>query len=83
MKYSIYSLCPHDNFAIFHALQIRLILRVILSIACGGCFGGESGACCLYLPMIFYLSKKKKSEQSLEMSPNNNQAVLLAFFGPL
>lgn len=41
MNYSIYSLCWHDNFAIFYA-SLRLILRVILSIACG--FFGRGAA---------------------------------------
>lgn len=44
MNYSIYSSCWHDNFAIFHALKIRQILRiilVILSIICGGFWRGR------------------------------------------
>lgn len=63
MNYSIYnSLCSHDNFAIFHALKIRLSLRVILSIDCG-VFAGAGSGTGFYLPVIFSLSKK--SEQSL------------------
>lgn len=61
MNYSIYSLRSHDNFAIFHALKIRLILRVILSIACG-VFTGVGSRAGFYLPMIFSLSKKKVSK---------------------
>lgn len=56
MNYSIYSLCSHDNFAIFHALKIRLILRVILSIACGVFAGAGSGAG-FDLPVMFSLSE--------------------------
>lgn len=64
MKHSIYSLGWHDKVAIFHALKIRLILRVILSITCGVSFGrGERRAGCFFLPMVFSLSKK--GEQSL------------------
>lgn len=59
MNYSIYSSCWHDNFAIFHALKIRQILRVILvilSIIRGG-FGG-GGHWLFLLPCdIFSLTK--------------------------
>lgn len=59
MKYSIYSLRWHDNFAIFDALKVRLILRGILSIDCGG-FGGTWGEwSLLFLPPYGILSLKK------------------------
>lgn len=61
MNYSIYSSCWHDNFAIFHALKIRQILRVILvilSIICGVFLEGEATGC-FYFPMIFSLSVKE------------------------
>lgn len=61
MNYSIYSLCWHDNFAIFHALKVMQILRlilVILSIACGS-LRGKGRAGCFHFPMIFCSPKKQ------------------------
>lgn len=59
MKNSIYSLHWHDKFAIFHALKIRWILRVILSIACG-VWGRRWGKwSLLFLPPYDILSLKK------------------------
>lgn len=62
MNYSIYSSCWHDNFAIFHALKIRLILRTILLIAYGGFFGGWwwEWSWLFLLPYDIFSQKKKK-----------------------